>query len=133
MDAVEIRGTDQDAEVKADLDRLVALVEASRVQEARTLVKELAARWPESAAIRHMDRVLEPPRVIATGTMPAPALEQEIAWLRSHAREHPGCWLAIHGDRLIAADPDRRKVVAAAREALGEEGALLFFQPPDSP
>ena len=46
-----------------------------------------------------------------------------------HAHEHPGCWLAIYGYRLIAADPDLKKVVAAARAELGDEGALLVRAP----
>ena len=56
-------------------------------------------------------------------------MDKERAWLREHAHEYPGCWLAVYEDRLIAAHLRLREVVAAARAALGEEKALLFFQP----
>jgi hypothetical protein len=36
---------------------------------------------------------------------------------------------AVFEDRLVAADPDRRVVVAKARETLGGESAFLFHQP----
>lgn len=54
----------------ADLQQLVALVEASQVDEARALSTVLAARWPESQPIQHMARVLEPPKAAATGANP---------------------------------------------------------------
>ena len=113
----------------ADLQQLMALVEDSRVEEARALAPVLAARWPESQAVQHMARVLEPPKAAPTGRKSGRPLDREREWLRSHAQEYPGCWLAVYEDRLIAADPDRLTVVAAARAALGEEGALLHFQP----
>ena len=123
-----VAGSSEEA-LLADLQQLVELVEASRVEEARALAPVLAARWPESQPIQHMARVLEPPKAAATGGRSGRALNRERAWLRTYAHEYPGCWLAVYEDRLIAADPDRRTVVAVARAALGEEGALLHFQP----
>jgi hypothetical protein len=50
-------------ELAADLAELVHLVDEGRVDEARRLAPELAARWPESRPIQHRNRVLEPPKV----------------------------------------------------------------------
>ena len=50
-------------------------------------------------------------------------------WLKEHAHEYPGCWLAIYEDNLIAADPDLQTVLARTREAIGEESALVVQQP----
>ena len=104
-----------------------------RIPEARRLVKELEQRWPEAERVRHYARVLEPPKVRMRPDLPARSSEREIKWLEEHGREHPGCWLAIHEDRLIAADPDRRVVVVRAEQALGEETYLLFHQPGSTP
>jgi hypothetical protein len=121
--------TDSDTEVKADLRRLISLVEASRVEEARVLVVELAAKWPDSGSVQHWRGVLEPPRAYHTPVPPARSLEREYAWLRAHAHEYPGCWIALHGDHLVAADPDRKRVMDEVGATCGAENALLFSQP----
>ena len=50
------------------------------------------------------------------------------AWLRAHHKEYPGCWIAVHEDRLIAADPDLRRVHRAVRATLGDQGAVIYFE-----
>lgn len=131
METIEAPARDAEAEMQSDLARLIALVEASRIDEARAIAPELAAKWPDSRPIQHMARVLEPPKVIPTSNVPNVSSYREIAWIREHAHEHPGCWLAVFEDRLIAADPDRMKVIAAAREELGDKPPLLFYQGAD--
>jgi hypothetical protein len=113
------------------LGRLVQLrddVSSGRVEEARAAVKELEARWPDSERVQYWSRVLAPPAVRA---QPGPdprsrPLDRERVWLREHAREYPGCWLAVYGDRLIAADPDLEVVLAFANETPEGQHALLF-------
>jgi hypothetical protein len=77
--------------------------------------------------------VLEPSTLAAAkgeiGKGPGRPLDRERAWLREHAHAYPGCWLAVHKDRLIAADPDRKTVVAVARADQGNRGVLFFCQP----
>lgn len=115
--------------MRADLQQLYRLVEEHRVEDARRLAPELAAKWPDSPEIQHMARVLEPPRILPSRPGPrARRLDQEHEWLRQHAHEYPGCWITVYHDRLIAADPDFRKVEAATRAAIGDEAALLHFQ-----
>jgi hypothetical protein len=100
-------------------------------------VKELQARWPDSPRVQYWARVLAPPEVVPTsGRDPrSRPRDRERAWPREHAREYPGCWLAVYEDRLIAADPDLAVVYSAVRQALGAEGAVLHWQPgkPDRP
>jgi hypothetical protein len=118
--------------LEAELAELIRLVEEHRVEEARRLAPELAARYPNSAEARHWARVLEPPRILPNSSRETwRRTDAEHEWLREHAHEYPGCWLAVHGERLIASGPDLQKVVAAVRTALGEERALLHFQPAD--
>jgi hypothetical protein len=116
------RGLEQ---IRDDISR------GGHVDEARALVKELEARWPESERVQYWARVLAPPVVVPTpeAHRNVRPLDREHAWLQKHRRAYPGCWLAVHEDRLIAADPDLGVVLAEARRQLGSEGAVLYWQP----
>jgi hypothetical protein len=133
MSAIESPAVEPQEPMRIDLDRLVSLIEQSQIDEARDLAHRLIDKWPDSAPIQHLHHVLQPPEVTSTCTPARPTLEREWACLRDHAQEYPGCWLAVHDDRLLAASPDREHVLAAAREALGSDGAFLFFQPAAPP
>lgn len=119
-------------EMTAELERLVTLVEASRVDEARRLAAALVSRWPDSRPIQHLHHVLQPPRATSVTGSVSRSFRQELRWIQDHAHEYPGCWLAIYRNRLVAARASRREAVQAAREALGGERALIFFHPADS-
>ena len=113
------------------LQTLVDLVSQSRVPEARSLAPEFVARWPEDAPLRRFATVIEPPRATVNPAVPTRPYGQEWAWIRAHAREYPGCWMAVLNDQLLAADPDLEVVVRAARAAEGGHLALFFPCPPD--
>ena len=126
----------RDAELAQDLERLNRLVEQHRVEEARRLAPELAAKWPESPAAQHWARVLEPPKVIPN--RPGPpwrSFDRDYAWRQEHADEYPGCWIATYEDRLIAADRNLKHVVAKVKATLDTErqAAYLYYQPPATP
>ena len=110
------------------LARLKRLVEQSDVEGARAFVREVETAWPEDERVRYWARVLAPPRVVRTGPATGRPRKQEFAWLREHAAEYPGCWIALEGDRLLTADPDLKKVRAVVRQS-GVRDALLHFQP----
>src|SRR5207249_10249936 len=105
--------------------------QGGHVEEARALVKGLEARWPDSERVRYWARVLGLPVVVPTpeAVRQARLLDREHAWLQKHRREYPGCWLAVHEDRLIVGDPDLGVVLAEARRQLGSAGAVLYWQP----
>jgi len=122
-------------EVQDDLSRLVRLVEESRVEEARRLAPELAERWPHSRELQHLARVLEAPKLIPSRpSPPARRFDRDRQWLREHAQEHPGCWIATLEDRSIAADPSAERVLEIVRAAvdLTSETPLLHYQPRQS-
>src|SRR5262245_31299314 len=98
-----------EAEHDATLKHLGALIGEGAVEEARALVKELEARWPDSPRVQHFARVLAPP-VVRVRPGSGRSRDREFAWLREHAHEYPDCWLALLGDQLIAADPSVGKV-----------------------
>jgi hypothetical protein len=112
-----------------DLDRLRSMVEHEDVEGARAFVKELEHRWPDSARVRHWARVLAPPVARRVPGSTGRSLDRERAWLREHGHEYPGCWLAVLGDRLIAADPDIGVVIQTIRSTPGAEDALLHLRP----
>jgi hypothetical protein len=118
-----------EAELSDDLNRLRSLLEQGDVEGARSFVKELEAKWPESPRVQHFAHVLAPPEFLGRRPGGGRSLKPEHDWLRAHAREYPGCWLAIHGDRLIAADPDLDIVLDAMERASDLVDPLLHFQP----
>jgi hypothetical protein len=119
-----------EAALAEDLQCLRELLDEGRVDAARSLVKELEARWPDSERVRHYAHVLAPPVARVRSDTKPRSFTREWEWLKQHGHEYPGCWLAIYKDRLVAADPDYQVAVAKAREVLGQEGALMFHQPP---
>jgi hypothetical protein len=127
--SVEGGGPGDTAEIAEGLRRLRSLLEEEDVEGARAMVKELVERWPDSERVRHLAHVLESPRTRVLHGERGRPLHREHAWLRQHAAEYPGCWLAVFEDRLVAADPDLGTVIRETRRALGSEGALLHFQP----
>jgi hypothetical protein len=116
------------AQLRDDISR------GGRVSEAREAVKELEARWPEDPRVQYWARVLAPPGVIPTpdAHRHRRPLDRDRVWLKQHAREYPGCWLAVYEDHLIAADPDFGVVLSEARRTLGEGKAFLHYQPGDA-
>jgi hypothetical protein len=72
--------------------------------------------------------VLEPPKARVLHGHPTESFEQERQWLLQHRREYPGCWLAVKGDQLVAADPSLGRVYEILREVPGGERAVIYFE-----
>ena len=109
--------------------QLADLVGRGELAGAWEMAPEMERRWPHDEGVRRFARVLAPPTVSVRKGKPARPRHQEYRWLREYSREYPGCWLAILGDRLIAASPDVKVVVEAVRQDPGAKGALLHFEP----
>src|SRR3954470_8132196 len=116
-----------------DLARLRGMVEQHRVEDARAYAKELEQRWPDSDAVRHWARVLAPPVARVVKGVPNRSFAAEHAWLKEHGKEYPGCWIAVLGDTLVAADSDPGVVMRRIRENPETKDALLHFQPGPRP
>jgi hypothetical protein len=104
-------------------------LERGDIDGARAMVARLTGEHPDSEDIRYYARMLARPQVISRPGEPSRRLDQERAWLRAHAREYPGCWLAVSGDTLVAAGPDYAAVLATVRRTVGVDNAVLYFQP----
>lgn len=64
-------------------------------------------------------------KIIATD-VPVRDFSATQKWLDEHRDEYDGQWVALDGDRLIAADSDGKKVAEKVRK-LGINGAYLVF------
>lgn len=122
---------EQFADPAAALERVGELLSSSDFHGARALLRRLKEQWPDSPRIEKAAAlILEPPKARLLDSGSGRDLRREFAWLRAHAREYPGCWVAVSGDDLSAADPDL-KIVRSAVRAVGKEGrVLLHCQPP---
>jgi hypothetical protein len=57
----------------------------------------------------------------------------EFAWIKANAHEYTGYWLAVLGDKLLAADPDLGAVIVKVRALAPEQAPLLHLQPAPLP
>jgi hypothetical protein len=124
---------DEAGGLEESLARVRSLVEADRVEEARALAPWVLERWPHDERAQYWVRVLEPPVVSRADGAPNQDFPVEREWLKQHRHEYPGCWIAVREDQLIAAYPELERVYAEVRQTLGDESAVVFFQPPDRP
>lgn len=114
---------------EAGLRCLRRLLATGQGESARSFVLDLVARYPDSEAIAHFARVLAPPVTRAVPGRQGRSLDQDYAWLREHAQEYPGCWLAVYQNDLISAAPELKTVLAQLRADPQHQEALLHFEP----
>ncbi len=115
-------------ELLEDLLALRDLLERGHIERARSFVKELVVRWPDSERVKRFAYVLEPPVARVVPGRRGRNMDREIAWLREHAGEYSGCWIAVYGEELIAADRQLAAVMAKLDESPVGEDALLHYQ-----
>jgi hypothetical protein len=119
----------EEPELTAALEHLRDLVGSGSIEEARAFIQELERLWGGSEEVQYWARVLAPPTVrVRHGERGRPR-DRERAWLREHAAEYPGSWLALLGDQMVAADPDLGVVLQRIRQTPGAEHALIHFEP----
>jgi hypothetical protein len=117
------------AALAEDLRCLRALLEDGNVEGARRLIADMAPRWPESTEVQHFARVLASPKARWVPGKRGRSMDKDFAWLREHAREYQGQWVAVYDGRLIAAGPRLAAVRERLREHPDVEGALLHRIP----
>lgn len=75
----------------------------------------------------------KPPRDKRLPAKPMKDRSREMAWLAAHRHEYAGQWVALDGDRLIAASPDRQELSAAIKAAGVELPLIHRIAAPDEP
>ena len=71
-------------------------------------------------------------RSVQDSRFPSKTYGPEYMWLREHAREYTGNWVALDGDRLVSHGTDVRRVHAAAQADGVEFPYLVQIEPTDS-
>lgn len=93
----------------ADAVHLALSVGASLT--ARQLSAEGQHLYPKDAELAKLARILAPPRV--TGTCPAdPSANLDLEWLRRHAAEYRGQWVALKQGEFLATAPSAQALKA---------------------
>jgi len=64
--------------------------------------------------------------------VPARGRQREMKWIADNRSAYAGQWVAVEGDRLVAADMDARKVFIAAKAAGIEIPFVVHVLPEDS-
>ena len=96
--------------------------------EQRRLVRLLEERRAEQSS-----QPAKAPRDKRLPDRPAVDDSRERAWIEEHRHEYVGQWVALDGDRLIAASPNRLEISAAVK-ADGAKLPLIYRIPaPDEP
>ncbi len=88
----------------------------------------LAARHTAQSATH-----TKPPRDKRLPAKPLKDRTRELAWLDAHHHEYAGQWVALDGDRLVAASPNRLEISAAVRAAGVELPLIHRIAAPDEP
>ena len=68
----------------------------------------------------------KPPRDKRLPDQPWPEAQAAMKWLREHAHEYRGQWVALAGDRLVAHGSER-ELVRAAHEAAGLDASQVLL------
>jgi hypothetical protein len=129
-DAVDpmLPGVPETAE--AALKEVRTLVEAGKVRLARERIANFLEIWPENERLQAADRVLGPPKRLPQRTdVPNVSREREFQWIREHALEYSGQWVALLDDRVLASGRDLKSVMAELQQLEGGADVLLHFQP----
>jgi hypothetical protein len=77
---------------------------------ARNLATQGSRLYPQHLELRKMAHVLAPPRVVNADIPPIPSVRANQAWLRDHADEYKGQWVALREGTFLAAGATAREV-----------------------
>jgi len=121
-----IAGPDFERQANHDIRQLS---ERGRARDAWNLAKWASARRPDSQLLRRWAEVLRPVPARAAGPATGHRRDREEKWLREHAREYEGQWIALLGERLIAAGPCLSAVRGSVRTAGCAADVLLHLVP----
>ena len=109
------------------------LIEGDRGSVARGKSLEWAAKFPQSALLQRWADVLNP---TFSMSIPSPGRDfrADDDWFKENAHKYPGCWQAVSGGQLIAADPSLKVVNQKIDESgLPRDKVVMWKQMPERP
>jgi hypothetical protein len=107
------------------------LIQGDRGGVARKKSLEWAAKFPESAQLQRWADVLNP-TFSTSRPSPGRSFRADDEWFKENAHKYPGCWQAVSGGQLIAADPSLEVVTQKIVESgLSRDKIVLWKQMPE--
>lgn len=95
----------------ADFARAVHLALAAGAHLfARKLANYGYRLYPHHAELAKMAHILAPPRVVRANLPPDPSVRVNLEWMRAHAAEYRGRWVALKEGMLLASAPTAREL-----------------------
>jgi hypothetical protein len=89
---------------------------------ARELSSEGAKRYPEHRELQKSARVLAPPKVIRSDLPSAPSVKANREWLKEHAKDYRGRWVALRNGGLVGVASSFDELV----EQVGDTQGILL-------
>jgi hypothetical protein len=101
--------------------QLRLLVEEGQIREAQELLKSAGDRVPADSKMRE---ILGPSRVRKSAVKGVDR-SAEFHWLKTKGAEHPGKWVALVGENLVASSDTLKELLAQLAELrLGREALI---------
>jgi hypothetical protein len=116
-------------QLEQDLEHLRRRVEAGDVCGARQLLREIVAQHGTPVDVMRWHRVLSEPRAIVKQESSGGGLRENAAWMRDHADEFRGQWLALKRGDLLDSDP-RLADLHRRIESSGDLDSVVFVRIP---
>jgi len=106
--------------------RIRALLELADLRGARKLLAEARERASSEPELEKLEKLLAPPTYKLT---PVRYFDRsaEYQWLKDHAMEYRGQWVAVLGSKLLGHAPDLKNLLKGLDTADPDESALLHF------
>ena len=117
------------------MESLLEQIATLPVTEKKQLVTKVLESMPSVPAQRTNGKHEHSakPKPVFVKPIPQPDSEPNYRWMREHAHEFGGEWVALDGDRLIAHSEDADTVFAAARTDGAYLPLVTFVIPADAP
>ena len=100
----QVEAVDWPAHTPDDLSHAIQLaLSMNLVWPAHDLAEQGMRLFPDHEPLRRAMRVFEPPTVRMTRGIPLKGIKEAHDWLRAHANEYRGQWIAVNQGRLLGA------------------------------
>lgn len=104
-------------------------IQEDRIELARKKVEEAVNIYPESARIKKLYHVLQPPKILSKKLPARKSHHKERDWLKENSYKYRGYWVALYDRKLIAHDIHLKNVLKKARKNYHFKDILVHFVP----
>jgi hypothetical protein len=87
------------------IDEAKAALACGNVEQARAMAERGFRSFPESDGLRRISEALSKPRLLQRGIPVREGVALNQQWLRNHAEQYRGQWVAVSSGQLLGAAP----------------------------